>query len=519
MNVQMRGDILNPRMTAAMNLAENMAHSRDPIYQLWTVIRGVQPFFPIYTSSIEEALIEAYMLGRHQRLLKEFASENPKLYISAYKPRVLHERGSIVGSTLEKSLESVLGFRAAKLTDLTHVTQKLSQRISKGTRFIFVNSRDPPELVEVSRFEVNKEALETLVLHVEDRQNKAKMFWENPEFYLTPIKFKLSDPKQMVPKSSSPGAPIAAVASPSPANEDAALALDYLETLPAELAFQVALDLQSADLGSICTLSKHLNELFCAEDSDWFWVTKCKRDFPQLTEQEINLVGGRRAYFKEVTRRKVEKEFGNVRSLTNTTKMLSVLFFLTGIIDQDNIHPYPLELFLEDMDSLGYNRIRKWYEIRTDSSGRSYPVFIGESPNEKLANFHNQQGISALAIYGRLTAVFNKYFPETSTYRFVYAPEFFRTNVEGIYNESRNASHYLKDNIYTKTFLTSVGKAHWIDQSRINYALVVLRYLISKPPSQEGIIRIREFFGPRAGDEDLDVREIDFQPPFEFPDQ
>jgi hypothetical protein len=170
------------------------------------------------------------------------------------------------------------------------------------------------------------------------------------------------------------------------------------------------------------------------------------------------------------------------------------------------------------MDSLDYSRIRKWYEIRTDSSGRSYPVFIGESPNERLSYlaYRPRLGISALAIYGRLTAVLNKYFSDTSTYRFVYAPEFFRTDAAGMYSDVRNASNYLKDNIYSKTFLTSVGKTHWIDQSRINYALAVLRYLVAKEPVREPLIQVREFFAPRAGDEGFAVREedlvMDFNP-------
>ncbi len=495
MNFQMQAT-LKERMTAAIDIAESMAPRQDTICQLWTVIRGVQPFFPIYTFSIEGALVWTYMLQRHQRILREFAAEHPKVYISLYKSRIPYKFASIVGSTLEQSLESVLQNRDAKLADLANVTKELSYRISQGSRFVFVNPRDPPELVEISRFEVNVDTFHTLVSQVSGVKKLVKIFTENPEFYLTPVKFKLSDPKQTVPKSSSPGGQIVVTDTASPINEDATLGLDYLETLPAELAFQVALNLESGDLGSICTLSKHLNELFCADDSDWFWVAKSKRDFPQLTDEEIHVAGGRRTYFREVTNRRIEKEFGSVKTLTDTTKMLSVLFFLTGIINENNTHPYPLELFLEDMDHLGYSRIRKWYEIRKDSSGRSYLVFIGESPTERLSIYNMRLGISAFSIYGLLTTVLNRHFPDTSSYRFVYAPEFFRTNIEGLYTETRNASQYVKDNIYSRIFLTEVGKALWIDQSSMNYALSVLRYLVAKQPVREPIIRIRDFFGP-----------------------
>jgi hypothetical protein len=458
------------------------------VYQVWTIIRGVQPFFPIYAYSLTMALAVHMRLPRHQRILREFAAENPRVYVSAFKLAYPSQFTRDMPEDLYTSVYDVLQNESARLSELQELTVSLPpQKLVVHRRTSYFNASAPPKMVEIARFEVNVAAVEAYFASDLAKLPLYERFETNLEKYATPVNFRLGKAQ---PQSASPGQPI--TTNPS---EEPEVGLNYLENIPPELAFQVALNLESQDLARICTISTTLNGLFCSEDSGWFWAAKLKKDFPELPGYNPSVA--KDVYFTKIQSLNLEAQFGSFKLYDSPRRLFNVLLFLTGVINQDGVHPYPLDLMVDELQQIGYDRLPQGLPIKTDSTGRTYPAL--DTRLENLTAQGRLVGSITLRTWKIMKRALDQYFPEDSSYRFVYSPEFF----------GDNTINTLRRKVYEKTFLTVADGHYWVDQSRINYGLAAIRFIVAaRENNHDPVNRVlpfeaphMEFQWPRAGDE------------------
>lgn len=463
------------------------------VYQVWTIIRGVQPFFPIYAYSLTMALAVHLRLPRHKRILREFADENPRVYVSAFKLVDPSQFSRDMPAELSTRLNDVLQNESAKLSELQELTNSLPhQKLVVNSRTSYLNSSAPPKMVEITRFEVDIAAVDAYFASDLAKLPLYERFETNLEKYATPINFRLG---KVQPQSASPGQPIAT--NPS---EEPEVGLNYLENIPPELAFQVALNLESQDLARICTISTTLNGLFCSEDSGWFWAAKLQKDFPELLGYNASVA--KDIYFTKVQSLNLEAQFKSFKLYDSPTRIFNILLFLTGVINEDGVHPYPFDLMIDELQQIGYGRLPQGLPIKTDSTGRTYPAL--DTRLENLTARGNLLGSITLRTWKIMKRALDQYFLEGSSYRFVYSPEFF----------GDNTIRTLRSKVYEKTFLTVADGHYWVDQSRINYGLAAIRFIVAA--GEKAVMR--NLFDandqaqwPRAGDEGPIDRDLEMQ--------
>ncbi len=452
-------------------------------YQVWTIIRGVQPFFPVYSYSLAKALAGQLRLPRHQRILREFAAEHPRVYISAFKLADPSQFIRGMSKELSASFQALLLEESAKLSDLQELTAALPpKKIVTDSNSRYFNLGAPPEMVEIARFEVNVAAVEAYFASDLANLPLYERFETHMEKYVTPINFRLGKAQ---PQSASPGQPIAANPPETPE-----IGLNYLENIPPELAFQVALNLESQDLARICTVSTTLNGLFCSEGSDWFWAAKLQKDFPELPGYNASVA--KDVYFTKIQSLNLEAQFGSFKLYGSPRRIFNVLLFLSGVINENGIHPYPFDQLIDELQQIGYDRLREGLSIKTDSTGRTYPAV--DTRLENLTAQGRFVGSITMRTWNILKRALDQYFPEGGSYRFVYSPEFFGNNTINV----------LRRKIYEKTFLTVADGHYWVEQARINYGLAAIRFIVA---AHKNLVARALPFGfddmqqPRAGDE------------------
>jgi hypothetical protein len=436
-------------------------NGNDNVYRVWANIRGVQPFFPIYARSLPVGIYQALDCSRHVRILKEFAEENPQVYVSAFRLTGDIQRPiQITDAVMAKRFRRVIFSPRGKLADFDQVTKGLPpNRFSHIGESLFVNPDSPPSMVEIARYEVILPELIKLFAETKDTRTRIHALIDDISRFINPLKFRLNDPNLELPKSSSPNRDILRLDETPTAELD--ISLNYLESLPPELVYQIASSMKSGDLATICSTSQRLRDLFCSDDASWFWALKFKDDFPHVLLPIDGSADMRRLYFKQINRSRIESVFSATRISRHNYVVFDIILFLTGLINKTNVHPYPFSLLMEDMKKIGYDSINSYFEFAKDPSGREYPKL-----NELGRLCFNRPEFSA-SILELLRNVLKTLFPDSDSYRFVYSPLFFRDTV-----------YTTRQNIYEKTFLRAFDNAYLVDQTKIDYSLEAVRFII-----------------------------------------
>lgn len=454
--------------TARREARKEVQSRQELVYRVWTSIRGVQPFFPIYSHRSVVALSNHLFVDRHTRILEQFADENPVIYLSVYYVNDSYRDTVHVDPDFSRKLKAILDDGNSKLADfdsLTNTLRKDAFHFSRGK--LFHNSRFPPKIAEIARFVVNYPNLRDFMVRHKWKtgQSAHEEITTQGHLYLTPIKMGISL-AAMPSVSASPSLIL------DQQNESPKIGLNYLESMPSEIVYKIAFELDSIDLEKICSVSQRLSTMFCGEESSWFWISKLKQD---ADFQNVDAATLRRNYFDQERTARVTA-FLNGYKLTGPgiEVRLWILMFLTGIINQDNVHPYPFDQLLTDIveaDIAPRGIVGEQFGIQKDSEGRAYPVYTGDSEY----NWITKSRIEVRRLFNNhILAVLDRYFPMANQYRFTYSGMFFAPK------EARLKP--LFDNVFLKTFLTKLASSYWIDQNRINDALEAIHQIIVREP-------------------------------------
>jgi hypothetical protein len=440
------------------------------IARLWCVIEGVQTFFPLYADSMASAL-NHLLIPRHQRILREWDDTNPIVHLSIYavpyEYLLVGNGGHFQASlTLPQEIASLIDNPNTKLAEfqpfINHYGENHIYKFDGGT--LFVREVDASRLNEIYRFTVNvPNSLEFLSYYTKAIVKEDfvhGILQKRFEEYLTPVTYKLSIAKA-IPVNASPQRQEVQHSGTLESADDA-VSLDYLKTLPRDVAYQIAINIHADDLRSICTVSSRMNNLFCSDESLPFWRAKVNADLGQIPDIDIyvlNVLDLKRLYYKMlVTRRAlnlVRKKFSNLG-------LQSAVFLLTGLRDSKGNFPFELNKVLQNLANHGWPDMIRYVEI--DDGVPVYRVPVHPNAEASMEVFQ-------IMLAGMLARIAKS----EESYTFVYPVNAFYVKESLLY---AFPAELFRTTIVAHVTMASIYPYRWIDQSKLPVLLEAIQQII-----------------------------------------
>lgn len=277
------------------------------------------------------------------------------------------------------------------------------------------------------------------------------------EEYLTPVAYKLSIAKG-IPVNASPQRQ-EVQHSDTLESADDAVSLDYLKTLPRDVAYQIAINIHADDLRTICKVSTRMNNLFCSDESLPFWRAKVNADLGQIPDtDELNVLDLKRLYYKTlVTRRALNL----VRKKFSHLGLQSAVFLLTGLRDSKGNSPFELNKVLQNLSNNGWPDMIRYVEIADGVP--IYRVPVRPDPEASMEIFR-------LILAGFLVRIAKS----EESYTFAYPVNAFYVKESLLYSFP---AELFRTTIVAHVTMASIYPYRWIDQSKLAVLLEAIRQI------------------------------------------